>query len=180
MSSDRASNSPDSLDLLDPRGERPGASAATGPSAEGARAPARRVVLVSERPLSSPELDRFIAEAAPAEVVVVAPASSGLARLGVSDPALERRAARDRLERVLRELRDRGLEATGQVGDADPLRAIDDACRIYHPDAVVVPCAEQGRVGRHARGLVARARSPALPVHTLAVGPPATARQEAA
>lgn len=170
----------DSLDSLEPRGERPGPSAATGPSAKGARARARRVVLVSERPLSGPELDRFIAAAAPAEVVVVAPASSGLARLEVSDTALERRAARQRLERLLRELRDRGLEATGQVGDADFSRAIDEACRIYHPDAVVVPCPEAGPAGRHARELVARARSPALPVHALAACPPGTARREAA
>jgi CRP-like cAMP-binding protein len=37
--------------------------------------------------------------------------------------------ARDRLERVLRDLRRHGVEGTGRVGDADPFLAIQDALR---------------------------------------------------
>jgi CRP-like cAMP-binding protein len=46
--------------------------------------------------------------------------------------------ARDRLERVLRDLRQRGVEGTGRVGDADPFLAIQDALRENRFDEIIL------------------------------------------
>jgi CRP-like cAMP-binding protein len=46
--------------------------------------------------------------------------------------------ARDRLERVLRDLRLRGVEGTGQVGDADPFLAIQDALTGNRFDEIIL------------------------------------------
>ena len=44
--------------------------------------------------------------------------------------------ARERLEASLQALREAGLEATGEVGDADPLRAIQDELLKYEVDRI--------------------------------------------
>jgi CRP-like cAMP-binding protein len=46
--------------------------------------------------------------------------------------------ARDRLERVLRNLRLRGVEGSGQVGDADPFMAIQDALSDERIDEIIL------------------------------------------
>ena len=46
--------------------------------------------------------------------------------------------ARERLEASIRALRDGGLEATGEVGDSDPLRAIQDELLKYEVDRIVL------------------------------------------
>lgn len=73
------------------------------------------------------------------EVFVVAPAltESGLKyMLGDVDAAVG--PARERLERTVAELREAGIEATGEVGDSDPMMAISDEIHKFHPDQVLV------------------------------------------
>jgi hypothetical protein len=73
------------------------------------------------------------------EVFVVAPAmtESGLKyMLGDVDGAIE--PAEKRLHRTLEELRAAGIEADGEVGDSDPLLAIQDEVVKFHPDRIVV------------------------------------------
>jgi hypothetical protein len=74
-----------------------------------------------------------------AEVRVVAPAlvSSHLKHaLGDVDEAREK--ARVRLERSVEAIRGHGAEVTGDVGDADPNLAIDDALRTFAADEVII------------------------------------------
>jgi hypothetical protein len=74
-----------------------------------------------------------------AEVRVVAPAlvASHLKQaLGDVDEAREQ--ARQRLERSLESIRTLGVEVTGDVGDADPNLAIEDALRTFAANEVII------------------------------------------
>lgn len=74
-----------------------------------------------------------------AEVRVVAPAlvSSHLKHaFGDVDEAREQ--AKVRLERSLESIRSLGVEVTGDVGDADPNLAIEDALRLFPADEVII------------------------------------------
>lgn len=46
--------------------------------------------------------------------------------------------ARERLRETLEYLRESGLEADGEVGDADPIQAISDEIEKFHPDQVLI------------------------------------------
>jgi hypothetical protein len=46
--------------------------------------------------------------------------------------------ARERLRETLEQLRGAGLEADGEVGDADPIQAISDEIEKFHPDQVLI------------------------------------------
>ena len=51
-----------------------------------------------------------------------------------------------------------GIEATGEVGDLDPLVAIEDAIRIFHPDEIVISTHPVGKSNWLERGVVSAAR----------------------
>ena len=73
------------------------------------------------------------------QVFVVAPAltDSGLKyMLGDVDASIG--PAEERLQRTLEELRKAGIDATGEVGDADPMMAISDEVQKLDPDQVLV------------------------------------------
>lgn len=105
------------------------------------------------------------------EVFVVAPAltESGLKyMLGDVDAAVG--PARERLERTVAELREAGIDATGEVGDSDPMMAISDEIHKFHPDQVLV-VAHRDEDGAFAeRGLLEQIeRDLELPVTELVV-----------
>jgi hypothetical protein len=78
--------------------------------------------------------------AGPSEVLVVAPVLSR-SRLGhwlSADTHRRRRQAEERLTRSVEAMRAAGLTARGEIGDADPLQAIDDAIRTFRPDEIVI------------------------------------------
>lgn len=54
------------------------------------------------------------------------------------------RAARERMTEALAELRAKGIEATGSVGDANPITAVGDLLRHEHFDEIVVSTLPQG------------------------------------
>jgi hypothetical protein len=105
------------------------------------------------------------------KVFVVAPAmaDSGLKYvLGDVDDAIA--PAQERLEQTLDELREAGIDATGEVGDSDPMLAISDEIQKFHPDQVVV-VAHRDEEGAFAeRGLLEQVqRDIDLPVVELVV-----------
>ena len=51
-----------------------------------------------------------------------------------------------------------GLSASGHLGDADPLQALDDALRVFEPDEVVISTHPPQRSGWLERQVVRRAR----------------------
>lgn len=105
------------------------------------------------------------------EVFVVAPAlaNSGLKHtMGDIDDAIE--PARERLRGALRELREAGLNAEGEVGDSDPVQAISDEILKFRPEQILV-VAHRDEEGAFAeKGLLEQAeRDFDLPVVELVV-----------
>ena len=98
-------------------------------------------------------------------VLVVCPALNSPLRHWVSDEDEARAAAHARLEQSLASMRAAGLAATGEIGDGDPIQAIEDAVRTFRPDELIVSTHPVGRSHWLERGVVERARERfALPV----------------
>ena len=62
-------------------------------------------------------------------------------------------------------MREAGIEARGEVGDGDPLQAIEDALRTFGADEVIISTHPEGRSNWLERGVVTGARDRfALPI----------------
>ena len=93
-----------------------------------------------------------------AEVVVVAPVLNSRLRHWTSDEDAARAAATARLRHCLERLRQAGLNASGVVGDADPLLAMSDVLQLFPADEIVIATHPERRSHWLARGVVHRAR----------------------
>jgi GABA permease len=93
------------------------------------------------------------------EVLVVAPALNSRLRHWMSDSDAARRAAEERLVASLERLARAGVHVRGWVGDADPLRAIDDALSVFSAREVIVATHPEERSNWLAHNLVERARA---------------------
>lgn len=103
---------------------------------------------------------RYRAGHEPAKVLVVAPALSE-SRVGhwlSSSIGPARDAARERLDASVTAFRAAGLEANGQLGDSDPLQALDDAYRVFSPDEIIISTHPPARSNWLERQVVQRAR----------------------
>ena len=97
------------------------------------------------------------AEQGPIHVVVICPQNEP--RHGyVVDDDLVRRAAENRLEITLGELRDEGIDARGEVMDPDPYQATMDGIAQFHADEVIISTHPETRSGWLRRDLVDRIR----------------------
>jgi hypothetical protein len=105
------------------------------------------------------------------EVFVVAPAiPEGALEYALGDVDGAVGPARERLERTLRELRSSGIEASGEVGDSDPMQAIQDELVKFRPDQVLVVAHRDDDGAFAERGLLEQAeRDLELPVTELVV-----------
>ncbi len=92
------------------------------------------------------------------EVLVVTPALNSPLRHWVSDDDSARAAAQQRLDQSLAHLAEAGVEARGEVGDGDPLQAIEDALRTFGADEIIISTHPEGRSNWLERGVVAKAR----------------------
>ena len=109
-----------------------------------------------------------------AEVLVLAPALTPRLQFWLNDEALGRHAAEELLARSFAACAHEGLDVKGEVGDPDPLQAIDDALRTFDPDAIVIVTHPVGRQNWLERDVVAQARGRyALPITHLVVEPEA-------
>src|SRR4051794_17235050 len=108
-------------------------------------APARRILVIANETVAGTALHqaiRFRARHGSADVLVVVPTLGGrMRRLAPGGRA----AAEDRLARSLERLRRSGVRARGQLGDADPLRAIGDALGLFVADEVLVATHPEAR-----------------------------------
>jgi hypothetical protein len=97
------------------------------------------------------------------EVLVVTPALNSPIRHWVSDEDGARAAAQERLDRDGTAVR--GRSSTREVGDGDPLQAIEDALRTFGADEIIISTHPEGRSNwlerRHRRE---RARAPPVPI----------------
>jgi hypothetical protein len=120
--------------------------------------PRLRVLVVLDEEIGSGELrDEIVKRAAGADVFVVAPALVSSAfrhEMGDVDGAMG--PARERLERSLNALREAGVSAEGEVGDADPTMAIRDELTLRRPGDVIVVAHREGREAWAEHGLYER------------------------
>ncbi len=137
--------------------EQPPATAPRQRSAENER----RILVVANETVAGRRLRETIQSAASghrADVLVVSPALNTPLKHWTSDEDQARAAAEERLRRSVAELERLGISARGEVGDADPVQAIEDALRTFGPDEIIISTHPEGRSNWLERGVVASAR----------------------
>lgn len=143
----------------------------------------RRILVIANETIGGEELFSAIqqrAEGARVEVFVVAPALSSRLKTWVSDEDPGRAEAQRRLDNCLARLAAAGISARGEVGDIDPLQAIEDALRTFGADEIVISTHPPGRSNWLERRVVEAARERfALPIHHVIVDLEAERAREA-
>jgi hypothetical protein len=119
-----------------------------------------RLLVVANETVEGRELLDLVREhAAPGTVVrVVAPALNSRVRTWVSDEDGARADAQRRLDASVAQLAAVGIAADGEVGDGDPLQAVEDALRAFPADEIVLSTHPPGRSNWLERGVVAAVR----------------------
>jgi hypothetical protein len=119
-----------------------------------------RVLVVANETVAGRKLHDAIRRSTvgrPSKVLVVSPALNSPLRHFVSDEGKARRQAQERLDRSLHALADAGIDARGEVGDADPLQAIDDTLRTFGADEIIISTHPEGRSNWLEKGIVSGA-----------------------
>ena len=119
------------------------------------------VLVVANETVRGEELMEAMGElslAAKTEFIVVCPALTSRLKTWTSDEDPGRAEAQRRLDETLARLAEVGIQARGEVGDGDPLVAIEDAVRLFHPDEIVISTHPEGRSNWLERGVVGAAR----------------------
>ena len=127
------------------------------PHAEGER----RILVIANETVGGRTLREMIrerSEGVRAEILVVTPALNSPLRHWASDEDDARAAAQDRLDASLARLASVGLRARGEVGDGDPLQAMEDALRTFGADEIILSTHPEGRSHWLERGVVTKAR----------------------
>ena len=122
----------------------------------------RRILVVANETVGGEALRECIrkkSEGYREQVLVVCPALNSPLRHWVSDDDEARAEAQRRLDASLRRLGEAGITASGEVGDSEPLQAIEDALRTFGPDEVVISTHPEGRSHWLERGVVTSARA---------------------
>jgi hypothetical protein len=133
----------------------------------------RRILVVANETLGAHTLRSMILERSldvREQVLVVTPALNSPIRHWVSDDDDARAAAQQRLDKSLAQLAQAGVEARGEVGDGNPLQAIEDALRTFGADEIIISTHPEGRSNWLERGVVenARERFPVPITHVVA------------
>jgi hypothetical protein len=122
----------------------------------------RRILVIANETVGGTALRDTIREKAEgypsSKVHVVAPALNTLVRHWASDEDPARRAAEERLRNSLDRLRAGGIDASGEVGDGEPLQAMEDGLRLFDADEIVISTHPEGRSHWLEKGVVAAAR----------------------
>jgi hypothetical protein len=121
----------------------------------------RRILVVADETVVGEELPREIVEKArglDAEVRVVFPALNTRLRHWTGDVDPARAEAEGRLERSLEALGKEGIAARGEVGDSDPVRALEDALATGGADEVIIATRSPSRVHWLEKDILERAR----------------------
>jgi GABA permease len=123
--------------------------------------PSRRILVIANETVGGEALREQIerrGQGQRSRVLVVSPALNSPLRHWASDEDPARAEARKRLDTSLERLRRNGIEADGEVGDAEPLQAIEDAVRTFGPDEIIISTHPEGRSHWLERGVVTGAR----------------------
>ncbi|HEY7381464.1 MAG TPA: universal stress protein [Gaiella sp.] len=121
----------------------------------------RRVLVVANETVGGEELLRLVHERASAPgtaVHVVCPALNSRVRTWTSDEDGARAAAQARLDASVERLAAAGVAARGEIGDGDPVQAVEDALRGFPADEIVLSTHPPGRSNWLERGVVGAVR----------------------
>jgi nucleotide-binding universal stress UspA family protein len=130
------------------------------PSRRG-REDERRILVIANETVGGQRLREEIrqrSEGYDEQVLVVCPALNSPLRHWASDEDDARAQALERLNASLRRLREAGVDAKGEVGDAEPLQAMEDALRLFGADEIIISTHPEGRSHWLERGIVQGAR----------------------
>ena len=123
----------------------------------------RRILVLANETVGGERLRACIASKAEgydrSRVHVVAPALNSPMRHWASDEDPARRAAEERLQASLAQLRDGGIDASGGVGDGEPLQALEDGLRLFDADEIIISTHPEGRSHWLEKGVVREARA---------------------
>jgi GABA permease len=123
--------------------------------------PSRKILVVANETVGGGELRELLgrkAEGVSEDVLLVCPALNSRVKTWTSDEDGARAAAQERLDECLARLRDAGVSARGDIGDGDPLQALEDALRTFPADEIVVSTHPPGRSNWLEQGVVENAR----------------------
>src|SRR5262245_2494629 len=130
------------------------------PSRRG-RANERRILVLANETVGGERLRDEIrrrSEGYEEQVLVVSPALNSPLRHWASDEDNARAEAQDRLNASLARLRAAGIDAKGEVGDAEPVQAMEDALRLFGADEIIISTHPEGRSHWLEKGIVDSAR----------------------
>jgi hypothetical protein len=116
------------------------------------------VLLIANRTCPCPGmLEEVARQASGGEVLVVAPALNSRLRHYVSDVDAATAAAGERLDEAVAILQGLAVPARGQVGDSDPLVAMEDALHAFPATTIVISTYPEGHSNWLERDLPRRA-----------------------
>ena len=121
----------------------------------------RRILVIANETVGGEELRSILrskAEGVRERILVVCPALNSAVRTWASDEDGARAAAQARLDAILARLREDGVHESGEVGDGDPLQAMEDALRTFGADEIVISTHPPGRSHWLERNIVGNAR----------------------
>jgi nucleotide-binding universal stress UspA family protein len=121
----------------------------------------RRILVIANETVGGETLRETIrqrSEGWRAHVLVVTPALNTPLKHWVSDDDQARDAAQGRLDSSLAQLNEAGIEARGEIGDGEPLQAIEDALRTFGADEIIISTHPEGRSNWLEKGVVSGAR----------------------
>jgi GABA permease len=121
-----------------------------------------RVLVIANETLSGAALREEIEYRArglgAAETHVVCPALNSKVRHRTNEEDVARSEAQARLDAMLDSLQQAGVTADGEIGDDDPVQAIEDALRVFRADEVIISTHPPGKSNWLEADVVARAR----------------------
>jgi nucleotide-binding universal stress UspA family protein len=120
-----------------------------------------RILVVANETLSGAALRAEITHRSrgrDSEVRVVCPALNTKIKHWVSDEDEARQQAAERLGAVLSRLERDGIPAQGDIGDGDPVQAMEDALRLFPANEVIISTHPYGRSNWLERNVIERAR----------------------
>jgi hypothetical protein len=123
--------------------------------------PARKILVIANETVGGAELLSLLgtkAEGVHEEMLLVCPALNSRVRTWTSDEDPARAEAQSRLDASLARLAAAGVSARGEIGDGDPLQALEDALREFPADEIVVSTHPPGRSHWLEQGVVEQAR----------------------
>ena len=121
----------------------------------------RRILVIANETVGGEELRellRKLSEGVREEILVVCPALNSRLRHWASDEDPARAAAQGRLHASIAKLAEAGIHARGEIGDADPLQAMEDTLRTFGADEIVISTHPPGRSHWLEQGIVEGAR----------------------